>query len=144
MTATDSGYIAALDVGERRIGVAIASTIARLPSPYTTIDRLKTKDVYGWIKDFVKKEEIITIVIGLPRDMTGRETAQTVNVRKFSEKLSEVLETPQVYQDEAVTSVMAEERLKSRNKSYDKADIDAEAAAIILQDYLTESQQNIA
>lgn len=133
---------AALDVGDRRIGVALTSLIAKLPAPYDTIDRLQTPDAIGWICDFVAKENITVLVVGLPRDMQGTETEQTKKVRLFVSELASKIDIPIVMQDEAVTSVNAENLLKAKGKPYNKADIDAAAAAIILQDYLSEQEGN--
>lgn len=139
-----SGYVLALDVGNRRIGVALASVIARLPAPLTVIDRNKTADVVAEIVDLVKKNEVKTVVVGLPRDMTGNETDQTIAVREFAAQISKELNIPVIMQDEAVTSVLAEERLKNRGKPYDKGDIDAEAAVMILDDYLKTTERRTA
>jgi len=78
---------------------------------------------------------IDTIVIGYPRNQSGEPTAQTAFVEEFALKLRD-FDADIVFQDESLTSVMAENRLKSRSTGYDKADIDSEAAAIILQDYM--------
>ncbi|HET7630493.1 MAG TPA: Holliday junction resolvase RuvX, partial [Candidatus Saccharimonadales bacterium] len=65
----------------------------------------------------------------------GQPTQQTASVEAFADKLK-VFQLPIVWQDESLTSVLAEEYLKSHKKTYSKADIDAHAAAIILGDYL--------
>ena len=76
-------------------------------------------------------------VLGLPRSNEGNETKQSLYVRKFAKTLVEKIPGAKIrFQDESLTSVMAEERLKSRKKRYEKGEIDAEAAAIILQDFL--------
>lgn len=138
-----SGMALALDVGERRIGVALTSLIARLPAAYATIDRQATADVFQDIYDIVAKEGVTELVIGLPRDMKGVETEQTKKVREFAKELGGKIDIPITMQDEAVTSVAAEQRLKSTKKPYTKADIDAEAAAIILQDYLAGREERV-
>ena len=75
------------------------------------------------------------LVVGYPRDQSGGETDQTAKSREFGDSLVQFgIEV--VYQDESLTSVIAEDRLKKRGKPYSKADIDSEAAAIILQDYI--------
>lgn len=130
------GYVLALDVGERRIGVAVASLIARLPAAHSTIDRMKTPDAVAAVAELVRATDAEVVVVGLPRGMSGQETAQTNVARTFARELAAVLDVPITMQDEAVTSVAAEERLKARGRAYDKGDIDAEAAAIILDDYL--------
>lgn len=139
-----NGIVAALDVGERRIGVAVASLFARLPAAYTTIDRQKTPDAVQEVCDIVAKENITELVVGLPRDMRGVETEQTKKVLDFAKELKGRLSIPVIMQDEAVTSVEAEDRLKSTKRPYTKADIDAEAAAIILRDYLAGREASVS
>lgn len=139
-----SSYVLALDVGERRIGVALASRIARLPAPYGFIDRSKTEDVIKDIQKIVTEQEVDTIVVGLPRGLEGQESAQTQSVRSFAAAIEKNIKLPIVMQDEAVTSVEAENRLKNRGKPYSKGDIDAEAAAMILDDYLNSSVERTA
>lgn len=81
------------------------------------------------------KQSIDTIVVGYPRNQSGEPTAQTEAVKTFAKQLIDF--GPKiVFQDESLTSVTAEQRLQSRGKPYDKADIDMEAAVLILQDYL--------
>lgn len=123
----------ALDVGERRIGVAIGDSIVRLASPYITIQVDGTE--IEKIRTLVVESNIAKIVIGYPRNQSGEETAQTQYAKRFADKVT-ALNVPVVFQDESLTSVMAEDRLKAHNKSYTKEDIDAYAASIILNDYL--------
>ena len=122
-----------LDVGEKRIGVSVADTGVRIAVPFTTIEVDGTE--IEAIAEIVIKEQAETIVVGYPRNQQGEATAQTNFVEKFSEKL-EYLDKKIVFQDESLTSVLAEERLKAHNRPYSKGDIDAQAAAIILNDYL--------
>jgi putative Holliday junction resolvase len=131
-----SNYVLALDVGERRIGVALASLSARLPAPLQTIDRTTSPDFFGDIKRIIQDNDIATIVVGLPRGLSGQETHQTATTRAFAAELGKHVSVPVVFQDEAGTSYEAEELLKQRGKNYQKSDIDAEAACIILRDYL--------
>ena len=78
------------------------------------------------------------IVVGLPRRLDGRDTDQTPNVRLFGEALEVITGLPVIYQDERLTSVEAEAQLAQREKDWKKRkqQIDAVAAAIILQDFL--------
>lgn len=121
-----------LDVGEKRIGVALADTSVRIAVPIDTID-VDGSEIDS-IAKIVEREAAQTIVVGYPRNQSGESTAQTKLVEAFASKLSGTAEV--VFQDESLTSVMAEDRLKAHNKPYSKADIDAQAAAIILQDYI--------
>jgi putative holliday junction resolvase len=132
-----SKTVLALDVGERRIGVAIASLDARLPTPLLTIDRNQPMDVYEQIKLLVIKHDTETIVVGLPRGMNAQETAQTRLSRQFAEELKKRLGINIDLQEEAGTSLEAEEELKAKNQPYNKGDIDKLAATLILQDWLS-------
>src|SRR6476620_10156615 len=139
----DAQYILALDVGERRIGVALASSIARLPAVVTTIDR-REHDAFEIIAGLVREHGIGIVVVGLPRGMEGQDTAQTQYCRDFALELEEKLQMPVVMQDEAATSLAAEDYLKSLGKPYSKGDIDAYAAVIILRDWLAGQQERTA
>lgn len=124
-----------LDVGDRRIGIALSSTIARIASAHSFVDRQNT-DYMQVLEEVMKGQEVEAIIVGLPRDINGNETAQTVSCREFAAELASRTDVPVVLQDESTTSLLAEKRLKERGKPYVKGDIDAEAAALILQDYL--------
>lgn len=122
----------ALDVGTKRIGVASASTAIKIAIPLATIEVDGTE--LDTIKKLVADESVDTIVVGYPRNQAGEATAQTGYAEAFAANLKDL--APVVFQDESLTSVMAEDRLKARGKPYQKGDIDALAATIILQDYL--------
>ena len=127
--------IIGLDVGEKRIGVARAdlSTKIAVPVGYIEVDGTE------WEK--LKKLAFLNgtkfFVLGRPRSNEGNETKQTLFVMNFAKKLTEVIPDIKIrYQDESLTSVEAESRLKASKKPYEKGDIDAEAASIILQDFI--------
>lgn len=126
----------ALDVGERRIGVAVADTSVRIAVPFDTID--VNGDEIARIAAIVIKESASTIVVGYPRNQSGESTAQTAYVEAFAEQLKD-MDASVVFQDESLTSVLAEQQLKAQKRPYQKSDIDAYAAAIILQDYLEQT-----
>lgn len=122
-----------LDVGEKRIGVAVADLAVRIAIPFATID-VDGSEVES-IAEIAIKEQADTLVVGYPRNQQGEVTAQTKYVEKFVERLR-YLDKTIVFQDESLTSVLAEQQLAAHNRPYTKGDIDAQAAAIILQDYL--------
>ncbi len=136
-TLTDSETILALDVGERRIGVAAANNIARLPSPLTTLDHgpQTIKD----IQQLVEAQKAGALVVGLPRGLNGQHTMQTVAVEQFVAELRKILTVPLYWQDEALTSRKAEAELEARGKPYNKGDVDALSATYILEDFLRDS-----
>ena len=126
--------ILALDVGERRIGVAAANTMARLARPLGTL--INEETVWPELTKLVESEDVKLIVIGLPRSLDSADTAQTRYVRSFADEVAHKLVVNTVFQDEALTSRQAEAELRSRGKHFAKGDIDALAATYILDDYL--------
>jgi len=125
--------IVCLDVGEKRIGVAVADASVRIAVPFETVD-VDGSEIEA-IAKIIITEEADMLVIGYPRNQAGEPTAQTRYVEEFAEKLKDIIPNIE-FQDESLTSVMAEEQLAVHKRPYSKADIDAQAAAIILQDYL--------
>jgi len=130
---TLTSQILALDVGSRRIGVAQADSVSRIAYPLATID-VDGQELRA-ISELISETDPMVLVVGYPRNQSGETTAQTASVEAFAAKLRPC-EVPIVFQDESLTSVMAEERLKAQGAPYAKADIDAMAATIILTDYL--------
>lgn len=132
--AAQEGTILALDVGAARVGLALASRAARLAAPYKTI--ANTPDSIEQLRAICKQEDVKEIVIGLPRGMSGQETAQTAAVREYGAQVAAALPVSVAWQDETLTSVKAEDELTRRGRPYRKEDIDALAATYILEDYL--------
>jgi putative Holliday junction resolvase len=126
--------IVCLDVGEKRIGVAAGDNMIRIAVPLETIE--VNGDEISVIKKIIDDEHADILVVGYPRNQSGEVTAQTKFVEDFVDRLLEEIEIKVVFQDESLTSVIAEQRLISFKKPYKKSDIDAQAAAIILQDYI--------
>ena len=123
----------ALDVGEKRIGVAVGDNAVRIAVPYDTVE-VDGSEVEK-IANIAVLEKAETIVVGYPRNQSGEPTDQTTYAENFAAKLTDIVPNI-IFQDESLTSVLAEQRLKSYGKPYTKGDIDAQAAALILQDYL--------
>ncbi len=134
-----SSSILALDLGEKRIGVARASHAARLAEPLTTLQNdsgLTTK-----LQMLIEKHSVDTLVIGLPRGLQGQTTAQTTTIRHMAEQLAKSLRLKVHWQDETLTSRQAEEELKARGVRYNKGTVDALAACLILEDFLRAQPQ---
>lgn len=126
--------IIALDVGTKRIGVAIASMSTKFARPLVTLEH--SDIIWSELNKLVEQYEVGAIVVGLPRGLEGQETAQTKKTEVFMQELRANVGLPVHSTDEAVTSVQAEAELKQRGKPYEKGDIDALAATYILEDYL--------
>ena len=128
-----------LDVGTRRIGIALADSAVKIAVPFTTVETDDdSKTEIDEISKIIAREEIDILVIGLPRNLSGEETAQSAYTKEVASQF-EMLVDKIVFQDESLTSIQAENLLKSYKKPYSKGDIDMNAAAIILQDYLEEN-----
>lgn len=125
----------ALDVGTKRIGVAKADSSVRIAVPYAAVEVDGTE--FEKIASLARAWDINSFVLGMPRNSKGEETEQSQYVRRFAKELKrQIPEAKICFQDESLTSVEAEKRLKGRKKGYKKGDIDSEAATIILQDFL--------
>ncbi len=127
-----------LDVGERRIGVAIGDELGLIASPLTVVER-RPGDLTR-IRDLTQEREVDRVIVGLPVGLSGREGPQAVAVRAFAETLQEVLgESSRIdFWDERLTSAVAERVLRDQGgrRKRAKGDVDAMAAAVILQGYL--------
>ena len=119
-----------VDYGSARVGLALGDDEVRLAHAETTVG---PRELAAAIK---RLGPFDAVVVGLPRSLDGAETAQTLAVRRFTDDVLSDISAEIVFQDEAGTSSVAEAMLRDSGRKYDKADIDAEAAAIILQDYL--------
>ncbi len=125
------GKYLGIDYGSKRIGLATADDEVKLASPWRTVAPTELVAVIQAEGPFE------AVVVGLPRSLDGTETAQTLAVRRFCDDvLWRHLKIDAVFQDEAGTSGVAEDRLAAAGRPSTKADVDAEAASIILQDYL--------
>ncbi len=119
-----------IDYGAKRIGLAMGDSEAKLASPLATVSGAELLAVIE------RHGPFDVIVVGLPRNLDGADTPQTLAVRRFTDDHLSALTADIVFQDEAGTSSVAEERLRESGKPYKPEQIDAEAASIILQDYL--------
>lgn len=135
-----------LDLGERRIGVAISDATRTLARPLTVlqIGRLDARAVTRAAEEIgrlaAEDDGVSAIVVGLPRRLDGRPSDLTAKVQAFASQLAMSTKLPVSLQDERLSSVEAESRLAERDKDWRsrKKRLDAAAAAIILQDHLDE------
>lgn len=128
-----SKKILALDVGEKRIGVATADSRVPIAVTYGTV--YVDGNEFATINRIIREQSAEIVVLGYPRNQSGEPTAQTVYVQEFAHHLAPYASTI-IFQDESLTSVKAEDILQTRGQPYKKGDIDAMAATLILQDYL--------
>jgi len=129
-----------LDIGDRRIGVALSDPQGILASPFTTINRRdETTDVEAII-GIVDQKGVEQIIVGLPRSMDGSIGMQAEKVKVFTQELCNHTHVPVEFRDERLSTISAKRLMQeaSARKTREKARQDAIAAAIILQGYLDE------
>ncbi|PNW45617.1 UNVERIFIED_CONTAM: Holliday junction DNA helicase RuvA [Euhalothece sp. KZN 001] len=136
-----SGRISALglDIGKKRIGVAGCDGTGLIATPLTTITRVGFTDDVAKLQQLIAERQVTILVIGLPYSLAGEWGKQAQRTEKYAERLASVLKLPIEYMDERLTSIEAETQLKTKrgfSPRRDKAQIDAHAAAIILQQWL--------
>ena len=133
-----------LDVGDRRIGIAISDPDGRLAVPLETLHRQDRRQDIDAIAALVEREEVETVVVGLPLSLDGTAGPQAQQVQEFAAALRESIAVPVEMWDERLSTVQANHLLRrdsrdSRNRRKgrrEKGTTDAMAATIILQGYL--------
>jgi len=132
-----------LDIGDKRIGVALSDPEGILASPFTIISYEDDRTAIEAIIDIVGQQQVKQIVVGLPRSMNGSLGRQADKVKAFTEKLCSHTEVPVVFRDERLTTVSAKRLMQAVNvkKTKRKVRDDAIAAALILQGYLDEGHE---
>jgi putative Holliday junction resolvase len=138
-----------IDLGERRIGFAIAEGDGALARPLTTVQRRPepAQDAAA-VRDLIERHAIDELVIGLPLHANGAEGRQAEAVRTWADAIRSNVTVPITFRDERLSSHLAESRLgpmkrgrsggpptRTQRDQY-RARVDREAAAIILQDEL--------
>jgi putative holliday junction resolvase len=127
-----------LDVGERRVGVAIGDELDMISSPLAIVQR-RDGDL-AELRDLAIAKEVDRLVVGLPTGLSGREGPQAAVVRQFADALGAAVgpEVRVVFWDERLTTAVAERTLQQSGswRRRRKGDVDAVAAAVILQGYL--------
>jgi putative Holliday junction resolvase len=132
-----------VDYGRKRVGLALSDASGMLARPWKTlavsgIDR-QAAEVTREVEALAAESDgLSVVVIGLPRRLSGEANEQTAAVEQLVARLKTQTAVPIVLQDERLTSHEAEELLSRREKDWRKrkAQLDAVAAAVILQDYL--------
>ena len=132
------GRLLALDVGERRIGVALSDPMHVIASPYSVIDRKVTPDYKTEIQKLISEKDVEALVIGLPLTLKNRISKQTKKVQVIIEELTSELTVPIHTIDERLSSISAQNALKLQGvkTGHNKGEIDKTAAAIFLQEFL--------
>jgi putative holliday junction resolvase len=130
-----------LDVGDKRIGVALSDPLGILASPLTIIERTnETADVEK-IVSLINQHQAKEVIIGLPLSLSGRAGEQADKVQVFITHLTQHTGIPLILRDERLSTVSAQRLMRESRpkKTKEKIRDDAFAAAVILQSYLDES-----
>jgi len=128
----------ALDLGEKRIGVAVTDVEQTMAFPERVLQRRSAKADRQTVSALVRELAVERLVIGLPLSMEGEHGPNAERAERFGEYLGRVLPIPIDFQDERLTTIEAEERLRQSGvpAAERRKRIDAAAAAVILEDYL--------
>lgn len=132
------GRSMALDVGERRIGVAVSDPLGILARSLTVVKRRDDESSIAEIKSLIAEHDVSRLVVGFPRSLSGDVGPQAQAVEAFAEQLADAIDVPLELWDERLSTVTAARLLREQGQSAreQKKSIDAVAAAVILQDYL--------
>ena len=137
--------IVALDLGEKRVGVAISDSLSISITRLEALPRTNWKHMLRVISDLVRRFDAKTVVIGLPLRLNGSTGDAALNAREIALKFARSLPVPVYLQDERLSSMEAEENLRAEGYRGSKVSalVDSEAAAIILRDFLSSDQERI-
>jgi len=129
-----------LDIGDRRIGVAMSDPGGIIATPHSIIERTDTQQDITTILDIVKENAVEQIIVGIPLTMNGTVGDQAKKVEVFALELKNKAEVPLLFRDERLSTVEARRIMSKtkRKKVREKAKDDAFAAAVILREYLDE------
>ena len=126
-----------IDLGSKKVGLALSDKTNMIASPYRTLIVNSEQDLLDQLRLIILDFKVKTIVLGLPLNMNGEDSAQTKKVREFKSALS-IFNLPVELEDERLSSVSAKRSLVMQNikTGHNKSEIDKRAAAIILQQFL--------
>jgi putative holliday junction resolvase len=132
----EGGRLLAIDMGTKRVGVAVSDELGITVRPVTTIERHSWKKLLRSIVEQIEAFEARGLVVGLPLNIDGSEGPAAAEARHAAAKFELSLKIPVYLQDERLTSEEAKSRLQDIQKRERAGNIDSAAAAIILQDFI--------
>lgn len=134
----------ALDLGEKRIGIALTDGLKIAAHPYDVMPRKSRREDFETIRSIAEENGVTLIVVGLPRLMSGEEGDMAKWARDYGSHLSKELAIPVSFWDETLTSEMAAAAMAAQGYSRKKmkGKLDAVAAALILQSFLEAEREN--
>lgn len=125
-----------LDVGEKRVGVAVSDEAGIIARPLLTL--MMNEKFMEDLGKLISSEKPNRIIFGIPRHQSGEEGSESKKIREFAHAVNHEYNIEVDFEDESVTSIEAEKRMKDKGLSREeiKEKIDSEAACIILESYL--------
>lgn len=140
--AGDKGRIIGIDVGTKRIGIAICDSSRFIATPKMVLNRLSNAQDFAKIAQLIKENEIVAIVVGFPTHMDGSDDEMTEFVRRFAKNLDEFLENkfPIFLFEERLTSFEARQINASALSRKKNKFVDDIAASLILQHFIDDLQ----
>jgi putative Holliday junction resolvase len=140
---TPRAPIIALDLGEKRVGVAVSDALSISIKRLEALPRSNWKQMLRDVDDLVHRFDAQTLVIGLPLRLNGSTGDAALEVQSLALKFARSLNVPVYLQDERLSSVEAEEKLRAEGHKAERlsALVDSEAAAVILRDFLVRDQE---
>ena len=131
--------VMALDIGTKRIGIALSDYLLMLANGHSYIPREPEENALESIKKIAKENHVEKIVVGLPLNMDGTKGFQAENCEEFASKIKDF---EVIFEDERLTSDTAEENLRNKKIDFrkDKGLDDIESACIILEQYLSRTK----
>ena len=132
------GRILALDVGKKRIGLAVSDELGITAQGIQTLERTRIREDLEYLKQITDRLEVKTLLIGKPLHMSGDESRQSEYTREFADRLHLHLGIPVVFWDERLTSAEAERMLRLAGASLEqrKKAVDRMSAVLLLESYL--------
>jgi putative Holliday junction resolvase len=132
------GRVLALDVGKKRIGLAVSDELGITAQGIETLQRTRIRTDLEKLKEIARHWNVRSLLVGRPLHMSGSESRQSEYTREFAERLGRYLELPVVFLDERLTSVEAERLLREAGASLEerKHAVDRLAAVLLLESYL--------
>jgi putative Holliday junction resolvase len=135
---TTTGRILALDVGRKRIGLAVSDELGITAQGIETLQRSRIRDDLAALKHIAREWNVKLLLVGRPLHMSGSESRQSDYTNEFANRLKEQLALPLIFWDERLTSAEAERMLREAGASLDqkKKSVDRIAAVLLLESYL--------
>jgi putative Holliday junction resolvase len=139
-----SGRVLALDVGKKRIGLAVSDALGVTAQGVETLQRTRIRDDLEALKRLAERWEVRELLVGEPLHMSGDASRQSVYTREFGDRLGKYCGLPVKYWDERLTSAEAERMLRTAGASIERKRqaVDRLAAVLLLESYLAYLDQS--